>query len=324
MIEVENLCKSYFINNNGLSLFKSMFKKDSKEIVALEDINFSVSKGEAVGVIGLNGAGKSTLIKVLTGALSMSKGDVRVDGKSPFNERKNYVKNIGVVFGQRSQLSWDIPILSSYKLLQGVYDIPKEIFSRNLDEYSKEFGVEPFMHRPLRQLSLGQRVRAEIVAALLHSPSILFLDEPTIGLDLKVKQKIRDALYRLKNDKGVTIIITSHDFEDIDSLASRIILLHQSRIAYDGEKSNFLKKYQKEKSILFDANIASSEIKCITSHLLVENVEINNNRFKINVKEENVNSVVIDLINKYKLSDLVIEDNKFEFVVDSFINSLEK
>ena len=197
IVEVENLRKEYKISKRAKGLFGNIanlfFPKYEKK-VAVDGISFQIEKGEMVGFIGANGAGKSTTIKMLSGILYPDSGDIRVKGFRPYYDRKKYVSNIGVVFGQKSQLSWDLPVIDSYELLKHIYKIPAEIYKENLEQYIELLDMQDFIEQPVRQLSLGQRMRADIGAALLHSPEIIFFDEPTIGLDVLAKEKIRNFI----------------------------------------------------------------------------------------------------------------------------------
>lgn len=252
MITMENVCKSYRVakRNAGFrEACKALFHREYEEIKALNDISFTIGDGEMVGYIGPNGAGKSSTIKILSGILTPDRGKVSIDGRILWNldesgrsrrtqkekyRRIDHVRQIGVVFGQRSQLWWDVPVIDSYELLRDIYSIPNEIYRKNLEELTESLGLEELLRTPARQLSLGQRMRCEIAASLLHSPGILFLDEPTIGLDAVSKLAVRDFVKRLNREHGTTVILTTHDMQDIEALASRIILIGKGRILMDG------------------------------------------------------------------------------------------
>jgi len=230
-IKVENLNKQFKIvdKESGLAnSFKALFKRKYKYIQAVDNVSFEIEKGEIVGYIGPNGAGKSTTIKMLTGILKPDSGFVEVDGFNPFNDRVKYVKNIGVVFGQKSQLWWDIPLEESFLLLKDIYKVNDKDYLKVKEELVELLGLDDLLKTPVRQLSLGQRMRAEIAAALIHSPKILFLDEPTIGLDAVSKLAVRKFIKEINEKKNVTIILTSHDMTDIEALTNRIILIGKS------------------------------------------------------------------------------------------------
>ena len=251
-IEVKQISKTFKVakKNSGLKeAIKSFFHREYTFIPAVKDVSFSIEAGEIVGYIGPNGAGKSTTIKILSGILTPDDGTCLVNGMIPWLDRKKYVKNIGVVFGQRSQLWWDIPAIDTFMLLKDIYEIPEEEFHKTKDDLIEKLNLKDIINIPVRQLSLGQRMRCEIAASLLHNPEILFLDEPTIGLDAVSKQLVRDFIKRLNREKHTTIILTSHDMSDITSLAKRIILIGKGEVLYDGSFSKLKNTYETKKFI---------------------------------------------------------------------------
>lgn len=237
MITMEHVCKSYKIakRNAGFGeAVKALFHRDYEIIHALNDVSFTIRDGEMVGYIGPNGAGKSSTIKILSGILTPDCGTVLVDGRIPYKNRIKHVKEIGVVFGQRSQLWWDVPVIDSFELLKDIYSIPDPRYQQSLEELTELLNLAELLRSPARQLSLGQRMRCEIAASLLHRPRILFLDEPTIGLDAVSKLAVRDFILNQNKTHGTTVILTTHDMQDIEALASRIILIGKGRILMDG------------------------------------------------------------------------------------------
>lgn len=237
MIEVEHISKTFKVSrrNAGFSeAFKSLFHKQYECIKALDDISFTIGEGEMVGYIGPNGAGKSSTIKVLGGILTPDYGQCRINGRVPWKERIAHVRDIGVVFGQRSQLWWDVPVIDSFELLRDIYQVPKINYQQRLEELVTLLHLEQLIRTPARQLSLGQRMRCELAASLLHSPRILFLDEPTIGLDAVSKLAVRDFILEQNRSHKTTVILTTHDMQDIESLTSRILLIGKGRILLDG------------------------------------------------------------------------------------------
>ncbi len=214
--------------------FKALFAREYTRIEALRDISFAIGEGEIVGYIGPNGAGKSTTIKVMSGIMVPDAGDCRVMGYTPWKERAAYVRNIGVVFGQRSQLWWDVPVVDSFELLRDIYKIPEKLYRANVASLTDALQLSDILHTPVRQLSLGQRMRCEIAASLLHDPKILFLDEPTIGLDAVSKLAVRQFVKTLNQERGVTVILTTHDMSDIEALADRILMIGKGTLLYDG------------------------------------------------------------------------------------------
>jgi ABC-2 type transport system ATP-binding protein len=217
----------------------------------VNDISFEIPRGEICGYIGENGAGKSTTIKMLTGILVPTSGDIRVNGFVPFKERERFVRGIGVVFGQRSQLWWDIGVVESFGLLRKVYGVSAEDYKKRLDELVERLSLGDLLNRPVRKLSLGQRMRCELAASLLHNPSILFLDEPTIGLDIMVKTEIREFLKDMNRRYETTILLTTHDLQDIEALCSRVIMLDDGKILYDGNLEELKSRWAKGKEIVF-------------------------------------------------------------------------
>ncbi|AIQ64202.1 daunorubicin ABC transporter ATP-binding protein [Paenibacillus stellifer] len=236
-IDVQDLRKTFKVQKNRGGLkgaFVDLFKREYNEVMAVKDISFQIPEGEICGYIGENGAGKSTTIKMLTGILVPTSGHLTVGGYVPYEEREKFVRNIGVVFGQRSQLWWDIGVVESFELLRKVYRVGEADYRKRLDELVERLELQELLNRPVRKLSLGQRMRCELVAALLHNPSIVFLDEPTIGLDIVVKSEIRSFLKDMNREHGTTILLTTHDLQDIEALCSRVIMLDDGRIIYDG------------------------------------------------------------------------------------------
>ncbi len=237
MIIMENVCKSYKIakRNAGFAeACKALFKKEYEEIHALKNVSFTINDGEMVGYIGPNGAGKSSTIKILSGILTADSGTCLVDGRVPWKNRIEHVREIGVVFGQRSQLWWDVPVIDSFELLKDIYSISDVTYKSNLEELTELLNLGELLRSPTRQLSLGQRMRCEIAASLLHSPRILFLDEPTIGLDAVSKLAVRDFIKKQNETHGTTVILTTHDMQDIEALTKRIILIGKGQILMDG------------------------------------------------------------------------------------------
>ncbi len=237
MITMEHVCKSYKIakRNAGFrEACRAFFHREYEAVHALDDVSFSIQDGEMVGYIGPNGAGKSSTIKILSGILTPDGGTVLVDGRVPYRNRMEHVREIGVVFGQRSQLWWDVPVIDSFELLKDIYSVSNIDYKQSLEELTELLSLKELLRSPARQLSLGQRMRCEIAASLLHRPRILFLDEPTIGLDAVSKLAVREFVLKQNKTYGITVILTTHDMQDIEALASRIILIGKGKILLDG------------------------------------------------------------------------------------------
>lgn len=245
-IQVDQLRKTFIIRKKRET---GRLLREKETVFALRDLSFQIEKGELVGYIGPNGAGKSTTVKILSGILTPDSGNVRVDGRIPWESRREHVRNIGVVFGQRMQLWWDVPILDSYGLLKEIYRIPDADYRQRLKELTQALQLENLLRTPLRQLSLGQRMRAELCGSLLHRPGLLFLDEPTIGLDAVSKLSLRDFLRWENRQHGTTILLTTHDMEDIAALCSRVMVLGHGQKLYDGDLPALLEKYDTSRTV---------------------------------------------------------------------------
>ena len=324
-IKVEALCKSFKVakRNSGVkAALKSFFKREYKIVDAVKDVSFEIEKGEIVGYIGPNGAGKSTTIKMLSGILKPTAGNIIIDGLNPFKDRRKYVSKIGVVFGQRSQLAWDIPAEDTFDLLRDIYKINNNEYQKTKEELVNLLDIKDIIKQPVRSLSLGQRMRCEIAASLLHKPEILFLDEPTIGLDTTSKKIVREFIKKINKQQKVTIILTTHDMFDIDALAKRIILIGRGKILYDGTLNNLKRKYGSYKNItvntkekvtltklngvikkekinggynfIIDSNILtiSKFVNYLSKNYSIEDIDIDN---------ENIDDMILKLYDEYKI-----------------------
>jgi ABC-2 type transport system ATP-binding protein len=271
-IDVQQLRKEFQVQKSREGLkgaLRDLFQREYRHITAVNDISFQIPKGEICGYIGENGAGKSTTIKMLTGILVPTSGRIVVNGFVPFEEREKFVQGIGVVFGQRSQLWWDLGVVESFNLLRKVYRVSERDYKVRLDELVQRLDLADLLNRPVRKLSLGQRMRCEIAAALIHNPSILFLDEPTIGLDIVVKTEIREFLKSLNARFGTTILLTTHDLQDIEALCSRVVMLDDGKIIYDGGLQQLKDTLGRGKEIVFEfgAGVPLSELERLTQGL---------------------------------------------------------
>ncbi|MDP7979863.1 ABC transporter ATP-binding protein [Bacillus sp. WLY-B-L8] len=254
VIDVKDLRKEFtsYSSRSGLKgAFRDLLNRNYKIVPAVNDISFTVKQGEMVGYIGENGAGKSTTIKMLTGILTPTAGQITVNGMNPHKQREEFVKTIGVVFGQRSQLWWDIAVQESFRLLKKVYGVSDAQYKEHMEHVIETLDIGPLLDKPVRKLSLGQRMRCELAAALIHNPPLLFLDEPTIGLDVLVKLKIRDFLKEMNERYKTTILLTTHDITDIEALCDRVVMLDEGKIMYDGSLDKLRSQWGAEKEIHF-------------------------------------------------------------------------
>ena len=320
-IIVKNLNKTFKIlqRDSGLmNAFKSLIKRNYKEIKAVDNISFEIEKGEIVAYIGPNGAGKSTTIKMLTGILKPDNGYIRVDGFNPFIDRVKYVKNIGVVFGQKSQLWWDIPVEDSFLLLKDIYKISDKEYEKTKEELVELLNLKEFLKTPVRQLSLGQRMRCEIAASLLHNPKILFLDEPTIGLDAVGKVAIRKFIKEINKKKKVTIILTSHDMSDIEALTNRVIVIGHGKKLYDGTLNDIKKKFSNNKKI----EIIYHNLDRIPRIKGVKVIDKKKNKVILDVNMDN--NTISSVINKYSKVCEIDDVNVISDSIDDIIIKLYK
>jgi ABC-2 type transport system ATP-binding protein len=245
MIEVEQLRKEFVVRHGRL-------RREQRVVHAVDDISFRVERGELLGYLGPNGAGKSTTIKMLTGILVPTSGHVSVAGLTPSRQRIALAKRIGAMFGQRVQLWWDLPLVDSFELLRHIYKVPADRYATNLARFCEVLDLDPFLHTPVRQLSLGQRIRGELTAAMLHGPELLFLDEPTIGLDVVAKQRVRDFLIEINRQDGVTVLLTTHDLGDIERLCERLLVIDHGSLIWDGAIAELRERYGSERTLVVD------------------------------------------------------------------------
>jgi ABC-2 type transport system ATP-binding protein len=245
MIDVEHLSKSFVVRRGKL-------RRQRHVVDAVADLSFHVERGELLGYLGPNGAGKSTTIKMLTGILVPSSGRVTVAGLDPSRRRIELARRIGAMFGQRVQLWWDLPLIDSFELLRHIYKVPADRYRASLARFREVLDLDPFLHTPVRQLSLGQRIRGELTASLLHEPELLFLDEPTIGLDVVAKQRVRDFLVEINRERGVTVLLTTHDLGDIERLCDRLLVIDHGRLIWDGRIPDLKERYGADRMLIVD------------------------------------------------------------------------
>ena len=322
-IEVSNITKTFKVveKKSGLKeSFKSFFKRDYKIIEAIKDISFKVEKGEVVGYIGPNGAGKSTTIKILSGILTPTSGKCKIGKMIPWENRKEYVKKIGVVFGQRSQLWWDIPAEDTFDLLKDIYDIEENKYQKIKEELVEKLNLKDIINVPVRQLSLGQRMRCEIAASLLHEPEILFLDEPTIGLDAISKQLVRDFIKRINKEKKTTIILTTHDMSDIDALAKRIILIGKGKVLYDGSLKKLKENFANKKYITVKTK---DNIKLKQKGIIKKEKNKEGYNFVIDAKILNISEFLNIISKKWNIEDIEIDNESLDNMIVNLYGELK-
>ena len=322
MIQVTQLCKRYDIvkkEEGLLGAVKGLFKREIVHKLAVNEIEFTIQDGECVAYIGGNGAGKSTTIKMLTGILTPTSGQVLVNGIIPYENRVENAKQIGVVFGQRTQLLWDIAVIESYELLKYIYRIPEVEFRKRLNFFVEELNLGPLLNIPVRQLSLGQRIRCEFLASFLHNPKTVYLDEPTIGLDVAVKARIRQFIKDMNEQHGTTIILTSHDMEDIEDICNRLIIIDEGKIIYDGNMNHIKKRFGQQRILHLELKhpdrfqlpaVFGSLVQVVTSDESSNTIDLSFDQERISAAE--VISVMMGL---YEVNDLTISEPKIETIV---------
>ena len=324
IINVKNLCKSYKVvkrDSGFINALKSFFKREYKIVKAVDDITFTIKKGEIVGYIGPNGAGKSTTIKMLAGILKSDSGSIVINGLDPVVDRIKHVREIGVVFGQKSQLWWDIPAIESFDLLKEIYKIPDGEYLKTRNELIELLNIQEIVKIPVRNLSLGERMKCELVASLLHNPKILFLDEPTIGLDAISKVIVRDFIKKINKEKEVTVILTTHDMADIESLASRVIVIGNGRKLYDGNMADIKKKYSSEKIV----EIYYENLKKIPK---IDNTEVVSNdngviKVKIDSKKVTVSEVTMAYSKNCEIKDINVLSSPIDDIIYKLYEDFE-
>ncbi len=296
---------------------KSIFYREWDNVKVLHNINFDIEEGEFVGYIGPNGAGKSTTIKILTGVLTPTAGEVNVCGFVPHKQRYDYTYNIGVVFGHRSLLEFDIPVSDSFMLYKDIYEMTDEAFNERMAYFSKILKIDKLLHIPVRKLSLGQRMRCEIAASLLHKPKVVFLDEPTIGLDADAKQEVREFLMTLNKNEKTTIILTTHDMDDIEALCKRIIVIDEGEIIYDGPLGMLKRKFIKHKTI-------ELELKQVTDKEMFEKLLLKTEvtsrmkdhiHLKVDITKHDVPALINDILKCCSVVDMLVQEPKLEQII---------
>ena len=316
IISVNNLSKTFKkpIRGEGLrGMIKTLFSRKYEEVRAVDGISFDIDEGEIVGYIGANGAGKSTTIKMMCGILHPTDGSVSVCGMDFEKNRQKINRQMGVVFGQKTQLWWDIPLVETFKILKSIYEVPDEEYNERFDYLCDLLDMKTFLNQTVRSLSLGQRMRADFAAALIHSPKIVYLDEPTIGLDVLVKDKIRGAIKELNKKYNITVILTTHDMKDIEQLCNRIIIIDKGKILYDGSLANIKYRFGNTKTVFIPSNVTLDEedLKERFKNLSVDRAE-DKIAIKFSQDEVNLDDFLLHIINTYHIKDFKIEDISIE------------
>lgn len=332
MIEVNHVSKEFVSAKKypGLAgAVKGLFSSEKVHKVAVDDVSFHINKGEIVGYIGSNGAGKSTTIKMMTGILTPTKGTCQVNGIDPSRHRKKNAQNIGVVFGQRTQLWWDLPLSESFTILKEIYNVSDEAYKERMDFLNRVLELNEFFTQPVRNLSLGQRMRADLGAALLHNPPVLYLDEPTIGLDLVVKDNIRDAIKEINANYNTTVILTTHDIGDIEELCNRIIIIDSGKLIYDGSLADLKEQYGTTRKVVMEvkepAKLANLPLDTMLS--------VSKDAYSIEADEENssitvsfdknqlhVSDVIAQLMQSTEVKDIKIQETELAGIVKEIYN----
>lgn len=317
-IEVKNLSKEFkkYKRGKGIKgILRTLFSRKAKIVYAVKNVNFDIKKGEIVGIIGPNGAGKSTVIKMLTGILTPTSGSVRVLGLAPYEKREENAKNIGVVFGQRTQLWWDLPVIDSFNLLKHIYEVPEKKFKRNMSRFTKILEIDKLFDTPVRKLSLGEKMRCDLAASLLHDPQVLFLDEPTIALDVVAKERMREFLKEVNKNRQVTIILTTHDMGDIEELCPRVIIIDKGKKIYDGPINEIRKKFTKERVIRVD--FKGTPPKNMTKWSGVRLLKQEGDKFwlAVDITKVKVTNIIKRVLSKWAVDDIAIEEADIEEII---------
>jgi ABC-2 type transport system ATP-binding protein len=321
LIHVHDLSKHFksFKRREGVwGSVQNLFVREYKTVAAVDRIGFSIERGEMVGYIGPNGAGKSTSIKMLTGILVPTSGEIRVNGFVPFRERRRYVKTIGAVFGQRTQLWWDIAVIESFKLLRRIYDVSQRDFDARMEHFDSILSIRDYLHTPVRKLSLGERMRCDIAAALLHNPPLLFLDEPTIGLDVVAKDQIRHFLRAVNREFHTTVLLTTHDLDDIEELCRRIMIIDHGKVLYDGQLAQLKEQLLRTKYIKFalkDRAHAGGLAAFSRDGCEVEQLDDITYRIRFDRVRVSTSDLVRQVLAAVEVRDLLIEDEPIEEII---------
>jgi len=316
LIKAQELSKHFKVpvrKEGRFAALRNLFSFERKDKIAVDCVSFTIEKGEMVGYVGPNGAGKSTTIKMLTGILLPTLGSVEVDGLEPHRERRQLAYQIGVVFGQKTQLWWDVPVIESLLLLKEIYKIPDRTYELNMELFNDLLDLHEFLKTPVRQLSLGQRMRSDLAAALLHNPDILFLDEPTIGVDVVAKERFRSFIQQLNEEREVTVLLTTHDMSDIEKICDRMMIIDEGHVIYDGPIAGMKARFTPYRVLVVDFGEQIAD-------LAIENAELvdydgRQGRFRFDREQTSASELIIALAQKYPVKDVSVEEPEIEAIV---------
>lgn len=325
IIEFQNITKIYKLKKRSGNSFIDFIKPGYVDKVALNNMNFSIPAGQIVGYIGPNGAGKSTTIKIMTGILKPTTGKCRVLAMDPLKNRKQFVRQIGVVFGNRSNLIWDLPAIDSFKMMKDIYDIPEDDFQERLHDLAEAIGIQDILNVPVRQMSLGQRMRCELVVSLLHSPKILFLDEPTLGLDAVSKIAMHRFIKKINSEQKLTVILTTHDMNDIKELAQRIIVIGNGNKLYDGHPENIINKFNDIRKVVLPIKSSDQIISAIQQKnipfSIIQQIE---GELTLEIKEGQPLENLMQIINQFEIENYSVQPLNTEEVIAHFYEQNSK
>lgn len=324
IIEIENLVKTYRVYQKREGLAASvtgLFKREYRKVEAVRNINLQVEEGEFVAFLGPNGAGKTTTLKLLSGVINPDSGTCTVMGYTPWERRNEYRRRFALVMGQKNQLWWDLPAAESFRLNQHIYCVPAEKFDRTRDELCDMLDVTRLLNQPVRELSLGERMKMELIAALLHEPDVLFLDEPTIGLDVVAQHKIQEFLKHYQQEQNNTILLTSHYMKDIEALCQRVVIIANGSIYHDGSLEGIIDKFSGDKIVTLQLPDDTA-----LDHLrtLPNVIEVNPPKIKFRVDREQVGNVLSGILNQYQVNDIVVEDPPLEEVISNAFSAAQE
>ncbi len=324
IIEIKNLSKTYRVyqkQEGMLASIRGLFHREYREVHAVKDINFTVEEGEFVAFLGPNGAGKTTTLKLLSGVINPDGGSAKVMGHVPWERENEYRRRFALVMGQKNQLWWDLPAMESFRLNQHIYRIDRETFDRTRDELCDMLDVTRLLSRPVRELSLGERMKMELIAALLHKPDVLFLDEPTIGLDVVAQHKIQQFLKEYQREQHNTILLTSHYMKDIEALCKRVVIIANGSIYHDGSLSEIVDKFSGEKIVTLHLSEAASlnQLQDLPNVIEVEEPKI-----KFRVERDEVGHVLSQILSAHRVDDVVVEDPPLEEVISNVFSAAER